>query len=324
MQPISITRRIFDDQLAALNTTFSVTSNQPDQLFAAPALAAHLQAAQGALVCVTERIDAALLDACPKLKVVSQIAVGFNNIDVDACTARGVMVTNTPGVLTETTADTAWALLMATARKIPASEQWLRQGAWTHWALDQWLGKDVHGATLGIVGMGRIGSAIARRARGFGMQISYFNRSPAGNETELGATRLELDALLGQSDFVVLVVPYSEATHHLIGARELALMKPDAILINIARGGVVDDAALIDELQAKRIGGAGLDVFENEPQFDKRFLHLDNTVLTPHIGSGSLATRRAMSQLAIDNLRAAMAGQVPPNLVNPQVLKGQG
>jgi glyoxylate/hydroxypyruvate/2-ketogluconate reductase len=324
MQSVSITRRIFDDQLTALSAAFSVRSNQPDGLLAAPALAAHLQTAEGALVCVTERIDAALLDACLKLKIISQIAVGINNIDLAACTARGIMVTNTPGVLTETTADTAWALLMATARKIPASEQWLRQGAWTHWALDQWLGKDVHGATLGIVGMGRIGSAIARRALGFGMQINYFNRSPASNQAEFGATRLELNTLLAQSDFVVLVVPYSEATHHLIGARELALMKPDAILINIARGGVVDDAALIDALQAKRIGGAGLDVFENEPQFDQRFLQLENAVLTPHIGSASLATRRAMSQLAIDNLRAGLAGQMPPNLVNPQVLKGQG
>jgi lactate dehydrogenase-like 2-hydroxyacid dehydrogenase len=225
-------------------------------------------------------------------------------------------VTNTPGVLTETTADLAFALLMAAARRVPQSERWLRHGQWQHWALQQWLGKDVHGATLGIVGMGRIGSALARRGLGFGMRIVYNNRSAAPDEAQLGAIRLELDALLAAADFVVLLLPYSAATHHLIGSRELRLMKPDAILVNVARGGIVDDAALVDALRAGQLGGAGLDVFENEPALHSGLLDLDNVVLTPHIGSASQATRRAMSQCAVDNALAILAGQRPPNQVN--------
>jgi glyoxylate/hydroxypyruvate/2-ketogluconate reductase len=320
MQPIAVTRAIFEDQLASLKMQFAVLDNQADQPLGA-ALAQHAQAALGLLSTAADPINATLLDAWPQLKIISNIAVGYNNIDLAAATARGIMVTNTPGVLTETTADMAWALLMATARHVPQSEAWLRQGKWDKWALQQWLGKDVHGATLGIVGMGRIGAAIGRRASGFGMHIVYHNRSESLEAKLLNARWLGLDDLLKTADFVVLVLPYSKDTHHIIGARELALMKRDAILINIARGGIVDDAALIDALANQRIGGAGLDVFENEPAFDKRFLDLPNAVLTPHIGSASGATRRAMADLAIKNLSAGLAGQIPPNLVNPEVLK---
>ncbi|MGL4573470.1 MAG: 2-hydroxyacid dehydrogenase [Burkholderiaceae bacterium] len=316
---IAISRAIFDDQLAALKSDFAVKDNQIDTPLGA-ALASHAGKAQGLLATASDPINAALLAACPSLKIISNIAVGYNNIDVAAATERGIMITNTPGVLTETTADMAWALLMATARHVPQSERWLRDGKWDKWALQQWLGKDVHGATLGIVGMGRIGAAVGRRAAGFGMHIVYHNRTESLEAKVLNARWLSLDDLLKTADFVVLVLPYSKDTHHIIGARELALMKPDAMLINIARGGIVDDAALVEALQNKRIGGAGLDVFEAEPALDKRFLSLDNAVLTPHIGSASLNTRRAMAALAIKNLRAGLAGEIPPNLVNPQVL----
>jgi glyoxylate reductase len=318
--PIAISRAIFDDQLAQLQEHFQVVHNQADTPLGA-ALAKHAGGAQALLATAADPIDAALMDGCPGLKIIANIAVGYNNIDVAAASARGIMVTNTPGVLTETTADMAFALLMACARHVPQSERWLREGKWEKWALQQWLGKDVHGATLGIVGMGRIGAAVGRRASGFGMHLAYHNRTESLEAKVLNARWLSLDDLLKAADFVVLVLPYSKETHHFIGARELALMKRDAILVNIARGGIVDDAALVEALQQKRIGGAGLDVFENEPAFDRRFLALDNAVLTPHIGSASAATRRAMAALAIRNLRAGLAGEVPPNLVNPQVLQ---
>jgi glyoxylate reductase len=319
MQRIAVSRAIFEDQLAHLQAHFTVADNQGDTPLGT-GLASHATAAQGLLATAADPINAAFMQACPALKIISNIAVGYNNIDVAAATARGIMITNTPGVLTETTADMAWALLMATARHIPQSERWLRDGKWDKWALQQWLGKDIHGATLGIVGMGRIGAAVGRRATGFGMKIVYHNRTESLEAKALNARWLSLEDLLKTADFVVLVLPYSKDTHHIIGAKELALMKPDAMLINIARGGIVDDAALVDALQNQRIAGAGLDVFENEPALDQRFLALANAVLTPHIGSASHATRRAMADLAIRNLQAGLAGQVPPNLVNPEVL----
>jgi glyoxylate/hydroxypyruvate/2-ketogluconate reductase len=317
---IAISRAIFEDQLSALRAHYTVHDNQADEVLGAQ-LAAHAQHAQGLLATSADPISAELMAACPHLKVISNIAVGYNNIDVAAATARGIYVTNTPDVLTQTTADMGWALLMAVARHLPQSERWLRQGQWDKWALQQWLGKDVHGATLGIIGMGRIGSAVARRAQGFGMQVLYHNRTQSADAQALGAQWLSMDNLLQKADFVMLVLPYSKATHHLIGARELALMKPDAMLINISRGGIVDDAALIEALAAQRIAGAALDVFENEPYFDKRLLDAPNVVMTPHIGSATHTTRRAMAQLAINNLTTALGGKIPPNLVNPDVLK---
>lgn len=322
-QVIAISRAIFDDQVQALHAQYTVHANQADEGLGAR-LAQHAHDAHGLLATSADLINAELIAACPQLKVISNIAVGYNNIDLAAATARGIYVTNTPDVLTETTADMGWALLMAAARHLPQSERWLRQGQWDKWALQQWLGKDVHGATLGIIGMGRIGSAVARRAQGFGMRISYYNRTPltaqAADGQALVAQWLSLDNLLKTADFIMLVLPYSKTTHHLIGARELALMKPDAMLINISRGGIVDDAALLEALAAGRIAGAALDVFENEPYFDKRFLDLPNIVMTPHIGSATHNTRRGMADLAIKNLLAGLNGQTPPNVVNLDVL----
>ena len=301
LKKILITRPIFADQIAALRQHADVTVNESDVAMSPAELIMALQGMDGAVTTLTEKITPALLEACPSVKVIANIAVGYNNIDVAACHARGVIVTNTPDVLTETTADFGFALLMATARRLTEAEAFLRAGQWQRWGLDQLAGKDIHGATLGIVGMGRIGSAIARRAAGFGMQIIYHNRKEASGDTG-GATYCEsLPALLGMADFVMLVVPYTPATHHLMNAETIAMMKPDAMLINIARGGVVDDAALITALRNKTIAAAGLDVFEGEPALNPAFLELKNVVLTPHIASSSLATRRAMSQLAIDN-----------------------
>jgi lactate dehydrogenase-like 2-hydroxyacid dehydrogenase len=269
---------------------------------------------------LTDRVGAAVLDAAYELKVVANIAVGYNNIDLPACTARGVMATNTPGVLDDSTADLAWALMLAAARRITEVERYIRQGEWKGWRLKQWLGIDVHHTTLGIVGMGRIGQVIARRASGFDMQVLYHNRKriDASIEQRLNATYASLDDLLERSDFVVLQVPYNPETHHLIGARQLKLMKPTAILVNSTRGGVVDDAALIEALRDGTIRAAGLDVFENEPELNPAFLQLDNVALAPHIGSSTEATRRAMAMTAAKNLVAALTGATPPNLLNPE------
>jgi gluconate 2-dehydrogenase len=271
---------------------------------------------------LTDKVDAALLAAAPQLKAVANIAVGYNNIDVPACTARGVMATNTPGVLDDSTADLAWTLMLGTARRITEVERRIRSGEWTGWRLKQWLGVDVHHATLGIVGMGRIGQAIARRAIGFDMKVMYHNRKRIAPELEgkCNAAYVSFDELLAQSDFIVLQVPYSPLTHHLIGAAQLKKMKPTAILINSTRGGVVDDAALVAALKNGTIRAAGLDVFENEPKLNPEFLALDNVVLAPHIGSSTEATRKAMAMLAAKNLVAALAGATPPNLLNPEAV----
>jgi glyoxylate/hydroxypyruvate/2-ketogluconate reductase len=322
---VLITRQVFPKVVEFLSRQFDVTSNESDVIMTAAELADRMAPMDGALTCITEKIDAALLDRCPKLKVVSNIATGYNNIDIKACSAHGVMVTNTPGVLEDTTADLAFALLLAAARRVTEAEAWLRAGAWRKaFAVQQLVGCDIHHATLGIIGMGRIGQAIARRAHGFDMRVLYHNRSrlAADQETQLKVSwRMDMDDLLKESDFVVVMVPYSQATHHIIAARELALMKTSAILINTARGGVVDDAALIGALKMKRIAGAGLDVFENEPKFDPAFLDLKNVVLTPHIGSATLATRMKMAMLGAENLAAALSGKTPPNIVNRDIVK---
>lgn len=320
---VVVTREVFDDVLERLRAGATVVDNPSDRPLAPEELAA-LAADADALVCaLTDRIDEALLARCPKLKVVANIAVGYNNIDLAACTARGVMATNTPGVLDETTADFAWALLLGAARRVTEAERYLREGQWTGWQLKQLLGVDVHHATLGIIGMGRIGQAIARRAQGFSMQVLYCNRSrlDAATERSLNARWVARDELLAAADFVVLMVPYSPATHHLIGAAELARMKPTAVLVNTARGGVVDDRALVEALQRRTIAAAGIDVFEGEPAFDRDFLALDNVVLAPHIASSSAATRRGMAMLAARNALAVLSGERPPNLLNPEAWK---
>jgi lactate dehydrogenase-like 2-hydroxyacid dehydrogenase len=287
-------------------------------------LAARLADKVGAITMLSDRIDASVLAQAPGLKAVCNVAVGYNNFDVPAITAAGVMATNTPGVLDDTTADTAWSLILSSGRRVVGADRWVREGQWKGWKFqDAWLGQDIHHATLGILGMGRIGQAVARRALGFDMQVIYHNRSrlDAEQEKACNAQWVSKEDLLGQSDFLVALVPYSAQTHHAIGAAELAQMKPSAHLINIARGGVVDDQALIEALKAKRIAGAGLDVFENEPALNPGFLGLDNVTLTPHIGSSTRQTRLAMAMLAADNLVAALSGQCPPCLINPETFK---
>ena len=320
---VLVTREVFDETLDYLRAHCEVIDNQKDQPYAPEALATALADCDGLMCALTDRVDAALLAHAPRLKAVANIAVGYNNIDVPACTARGVMATNTPGVLDDSTADLAWALMLGTARRITEVERRIRAGEWTGWRLKQWLGVDVHHATLGIVGMGRIGQAIARRALGFEMKVVYHNRKRIAPELErkCNAAYVALDELLAQSDFIVLQVPYSPETHHLIAAAQLKKMKSSAILINSTRGGVVDDAALVAALQDGTIRGAGLDVYENEPKIHPEFLKLDNVVLAPHIGSSTEATRKAMAMLAARNLVAALQGHVPPNLVNPDVRK---
>ena len=317
MKPrLLITRRVFPEVVEALSSAYEVETNPDDAFWTPEETRAKAAGCDALYVVATDRVDAALLEACPRLKIVATGSVGYNQIDVAACTARGIAVTNTPDVLTEATADMAWALLMSTSRRVTESERWLRDGQWGRWAWDQFLGADVHGATLGIVGMGRIGSAVARRAAGFSMRLQYTNRSPAANERELGATRVELDTLLASSDHVVLVLPYSPATHHLIGERELGLMKPTATLVNIARGGIVDDAALARALRAGTIAAAGLDVYEGEPTVLPALLEVPNIVLTPHIGSATRSSRLGMAMLAARNLLAHAAGEALLTQVN--------
>jgi gluconate 2-dehydrogenase len=320
---VLVARRIFPDIVDRLRARFDVRTSDGEAPLARAELVAALRDCDGALITGTEPIDGALLDACPRLKAVCSMAVGYNNIDVPACTARGVLVSNAPGVLTETTADFGFALMMATARRIAEGERFLRAGRWKHWSVDMLAGADVHGATLGILGMGRIGQAIAKRGHaGFGMRLVYHNRSrlAAEAESELGATWLSLDDLLRTADHLVIVTPYTPETHHLVGAAQLALMKPTATLTNVARGGVVDDAALADALAKGVIAAAGLDVFEGEPTVHPGLLQVPNVVLTPHIASSSVPTRRAMAGLAVDNLLAALGDGRPPTPLNPEVL----
>lgn len=302
---ILVARAIFPDVLDYLSQHFEVESNQSDTAWSPEQLIEKLQGKVGILSTGGERISAALLAACPQLRICANMAVGFNNFDVDAMTVAGVQGTNAPDVLTETTADFGFALLMATARRVTESEHYLRAGHWKRWSYDMFCGSDIHGSTLGIIGMGRIGQAIARRgALGFGMQVIYHNRSSldAATEAACGARYVDKTTLLQTADHVLLVVPYSAASHHTIGAAELAQMKPTATLINIARGGIVDDAALAVALRERRIAAAGLDVFEGEPNVHPDLLTVTNVVLTPHIASATLRTRRAMAQLAADNL----------------------
>ena len=306
MKPkIIVARPIFEETLIRLREHFDVTDNQADAPWTKASWAQALSQHVGALTTGTDPIDVDVLKACPNLKAVANMAVGFNNFDVPAMTAHGVQASNTPDVLTETTADFGFALLMATARRITESEHYLRRGEWTQWRYDMFAGAEVHGRTLGILGMGRIGQGIARRAAyGFGMKVIYHNRSrlSVDLEAECKATYVSKEELLKTADHVMLVVPYSAASHHTIGAAELAQMKPTATLINIARGGIVDDAALAVALRQQQIAAAGLDVFEGEPQVHPDLLTVPNVVLTPHIASASVPTRMAMANLAADNL----------------------
>ncbi|QKO22086.1 D-glycerate dehydrogenase [Rhodoferax sp. BAB1] len=321
---ILVTRAVFPETIAHLSQHFDVESNQADEAWTGAQLIEKLRDKDGAFTTGSVRIDTDVLAACPKLKICANMAVGYNNFDLDAMTAHGVLGTNTPDVLTETTADFGFALMMATARRITESEIYLREGKWTKWSYDMFAGSDIHGATLGILGMGRIGQGIARRgAHGFGMNVIYHNRSrlDAATEAECKARYVSKEELLKTADHLVLVLPYSAASHHAIGAAELAQMKSTATLVNIARGGIVDDAALAQALRDKRIAAAGLDVFEGEPNVHPDLLTVPNVVLTPHIASSSVPTRKAMAKLAADNLIEFFSKGKGLTPLNPQVLK---
>ena len=325
MKKVLVARPIFPDVIERLRQYFEVDAN-PGAPLPADEFARRMADRDGALL-AGDPVTAKVLEGAPNLKVVSNMAVGYNNFDMQALNAHGVLGTNTPDVLNESTADFGWALMMAAARRIAESEHFLRAGKWGTWSYDAFLGADVCGSTLGVLGMGRIGQALARRARGFNMRVIYHNRSRVAPqiEAELSAEYVSKADLLKRADHVVLVLPYTAENHHTIGAAELASMKPTATLTNIARGGIVDDAALIQALRNKTIAAAGLDVFEGEPNFNRDFLTVSNVVLTPHIASATESTRRAMANLAADNLIAALgegprAGN-PPNPINPEVLK---
>jgi gluconate 2-dehydrogenase len=324
MKPkILIAREIFPEVIARLAQHFEVEANQLDESWSKAQLIEKLQGKDGAFTTGGDRIDADVLAACPQLKICANMAVGYNNFDLDAMTAAGVLATNAPDVLTETTADFGFALLMATARRITESEHYLRAGKWNKWSFDMFAGSDIHGSTLGILGMGRIGQGIAKRgAHGFGMKVIYHNRSrlDAALEAECRASYVSKEELLKTADHLVLVLPYSPASHHTIAAAELALMKPSATLVNIARGGIVDDAALALALREKRIAAAGLDVFEGEPKVHPDLLTVPNVVLTPHIASATVPTRLAMASLAADNLIAFFTGKDPLTPLNKAVL----
>ena len=320
---VRIARPIFPEVVQRLSAHFDVSANPGDEAWTHDQFIARLQGKQGVFTTGGERIDARLLAACPDLRICANMAVGYNNFDVPAMTAAGVLATNAPDVLTETTADGGFALLMAAARRITEGEHYLRAGRWQHWSYDMLVGQDVHGSTLGIFGMGRIGQAIARRgALGFGMKVLYHNRTrlPADEEAAVRAEYVAKDELLRRADHVVLVLPMTPATRHYVGAPELALMKPTATLVNIGRGGVVDDAALAQALREGRIAAAGLDVFEGEPAVHPDLLACTNVALTPHIASASIPTRLAMANLAADNLIGYLLHGKALTPLNPEAM----
>ncbi|MBL8294018.1 MAG: D-glycerate dehydrogenase [Bryobacterales bacterium] len=315
---ILVTKRVFPEAVDFLRRDFDVDYEGTDEGLSPQVLAARVQGVQGIVSQLTDRFDASVIEALDGVKVLANVAVGYDNIDVPAATKKGIFVTNTPDVLTETTADFAWALLMAAARRIVEGHAFVHSGQWKRWTIDLLAGQDVWGKTLGIFGLGRIGQAVARRGRGFGMQVLYHDaqRAPEAVEQELGARFVSKDELLGVSDYVSLHVPLTDGTRKLIGTAELERMKPTAILVNTSRGPVVDEAALAEALQRRVIASAGLDVFEREPQVHPLLLNVDNVVLAPHIASASVETRRRMSMMAAENCAAALQGRRPANLLN--------
>jgi glyoxylate reductase len=284
-------------------------------------LLTRIKGKAGAITLLTERVDADFLDAAgPDLVIVANYAVGFDNVDVEECTRRGVLVSNTPDVLTETTADTAWTLLMTAARRVVEGDRFLRARRPWIWAPEMMLGQDVHGKVLGVVGFGRIGQAMARRASGFGMRVVYYDvfRPPEEVERELGTEYRDFDDLLGEADLITIHVALTPETRHLFGPEQFRKMKPTAVVVNTSRGPVIDEAALVDALREGEIFGAGLDVFEKEPEVHPDLLELDSVVVIPHLGSATVETRDAMGFLAVENLLAALDGRRPPTLVNPR------
>jgi len=319
---VLVTRPLPEPATALLGQHAALIVHDRDAPMPRRRLLQGIREATGLVSMGTDRVDAALLQAAPRLRVVANVAVGYNNIDVPAATGLGIWITNTPDVLTETTAELAWALLLAVARRIVEADRYVRSGRWKFWQFHHLLGSDVCGKTLGICGLGRIGQAVARRGRGHGMRLLYTGRrrQPGPVEAELGAMFVDKATLLREADFVSLHLPLSPETTHYIGAPELKLMKKTAILINASRGPVVDEKALVKALKEGRIAGAGLDVYEKEPTPAPGLTRLPNTVLAPHVASASIETRRKMSDMAAANCVAGLTGQRPPNLVNPEVL----
>lgn len=319
---IYVTRQLPEAALTPLRTCGTLSVWESEQAVSRETLLSELRDTAALLSMVTERIDDDLLDHTPQLRIVANMAVGYDNVDVPALTRRNIVLTNTPGVLTETTADLTFALMLGIARRIGEGERRVRAGQWPVWSPFVFLGTDVHHATLGIIGLGRIGAAVARRARGFDMRVLYHNRARNNDaEEQLGCTWVDMDTLLGESDFVVVLVPLSPETHHLISTPQLKKMKPTAFLVNAARGPIVDAQALYQALRDKVIAGAALDVTDPEPlPADDPLLTLDNCLVVPHVGSASIATRTRMATLAAENIAAFLSGQRPPTPVNPEVL----
>jgi glyoxylate reductase len=323
---IYVTRRISDKILSELRDVCEVSMWDEENVPVPREILEHeIEQVDGLLCLLTETIDSALLEKAKKLKIISIMAVGYNNIDVDAATKKGIMVTNTPGVLTETTADLTFALMMATARRLIEASNFVHQNKWKTWSPMLLTGQDIYGSTLGIIGMGRIGESLAKRAKAFDMNVIYHNRTRKPDvEQNLGLVYTDMDSLLEQSDFVCLLTPYTPETHHLIGEKQLSLMKKSAILINTSRGGIVDETALYNALKKGEIWAAGLDVFEQEPvRSDHPLLTLPNVVALPHIGSASIKTRITMGHLAATNLLMGLSDQTPIHLVNKEVLESR-
>lgn len=319
MKPsVLVTKRIFPEALEYLRQHAEVEYHDSQESYPPDELLNRLKTKDGAVSQLTDKFTAAVMQALPKLRVIANVAVGFDNIDIQAATERNIIVTNTPGVLTETTADFAFALLMAAARRVAEGDRFLRAGRWREWSVDLLCGHDIYGRTLGLLGMGRIGQAVARRARGFQMRVLYHDavRQDAQSEKDLGVEFVPFETLLRESDFISLHVPLLPETKKLIGAGALAQMKKTAILVNTSRGPVVDEAALAEALANGTIAAAGLDVFEREPAVEPKLLQLENAVLAPHIASGSVDTRKKMCQMAVENAVAALQGRPPANGVN--------
>lgn len=316
-----VTRPIFQETIELLGKHTEVRSNPDDRVLSKSELIRNLADVDGAITLVTDTVDREILESARQLKVVANFGVGFNNVDVDSASSLGIAVTNTPGVLTETTADLAWSLLMSAARRIPEADRFVRAGRFKAWGPQMLLGQDVFGKTLGLIGLGRIGQAVARRARGFDMRTLFYDPElvPESTIEALGVRRATLDEIYREADFISLHVPLLPETKHLLNDRTFALMKKTCVVVNTSRGPVVDEKALVRALKDGRIAAAGLDVFEREPQIEADFFDLDNVVLAPHIGSASTETRLRMSMMTAENLLAVLNGNRPPNLVNPDV-----
>jgi glyoxylate reductase len=323
---VYVTRRIPDAGLDVIRRACGGFEMNPhDRSLTRDELLMAVRGRDGVLCTLADRVDDELMNvAGSQCKVFANCAVGFDNVDLPAATRRGVLITNTPGVLTDTTADLAWALLFAVARRIAESDRFFRSGRWAGWGPMQFLGRDIYGSTLGVIGAGRIGMAVASRSVGFNMRVLYADSQEKPELMRIGARRVALDDLLRESDFVTIHVPLDDSTRHLIGARELSLMKPTAYLINTARGPIVDEAALVAALKEQRIAGAALDVYENEPYPAPGLTELENVVCIPHLGSATVATRSRMATMAAENLVAALCGERPPNLVNPEAFNVGG